>query len=311
MTYPYHWFSEQVGLADLGINIFALSNTLLTNKATTDQSSSSLPSPCKRHRVSPYSSSSVLPLLSSDGPSCKRGRSPTTSLTSTDHSSTTLSPIQSDLLPPRKRLRDLPSAFHQETSIEDSTERGYKASMEGSTEIGLDIDIGADLGINIFALSNTLLTNKATTDQSSSSLPSPCKRHRVSPYSSSSVLRLLSSDGPSCKRGRSPTTSLTSTDHSSTTLSPIQADLLPPRKRLRDLPSAFHQETSIEDSTERGYKASMEGSTEIGLDTDIGAGAEVGTEVGADASVRDTIEIDVDVVVEPDTPHVLPKPTIA
>ncbi|GJT61008.1 reverse transcriptase domain-containing protein [Tanacetum coccineum] len=100
-------------------------------------------------------------------------------------------------------------------------------------------------------------------------------------------------------------------DHSLIALSLIRANLLPPRKRLRGSPSTFHQETSIEDSTERGYEASMEGSTKICLETDIEAGAEVGTEVGTDASVGAIIEIDVDVVAEPDTLLVLPEPTIA
>ncbi|GJY45522.1 putative reverse transcriptase domain-containing protein [Tanacetum coccineum] len=116
---------------------------------------------------------------------------------------------------------------------------------------------------------------------------------------------------PSRKRGRSPTTSLSAADHSLIALSLIRANLLPPRKRLRGSPSTFHQETSIEDSTERGYEASMEGSTEICLEKNIEAGAEVGTEVGTGASVGAIIEIDVDVVAEPDTLLVLPEPTIA
>ncbi|GJR68682.1 hypothetical protein Tco_0014747 [Tanacetum coccineum] len=112
---------------------------------------------------------------------------------------------------------------------------------------------------------------------------------RVSPDSSLSVSPLSSSlDGPSCKG----------------------VDLLPPHKRLRGLPSAFHQETSIEDSTERGYEASMEGSTDSGLETDIEAGAETGTKVGAYASVGDTIKIVVDVMAKPDTPLALPNLTI-
>ncbi|GJX69838.1 putative reverse transcriptase domain-containing protein [Tanacetum coccineum] len=104
---------------------------------------------------------------------------------------------------------------------------------------------------------------------------------------------------------------MTAADHSPTALSPIRADLLPPRKRLRDSPFVFHQETSIKDSTERGYEASMEGSTEIGLEIDIEAGAKVGTVVGADSSVGSTVEIDVDVVAGPDTPPFLSEPTIA
>ncbi|GKB13235.1 hypothetical protein Tco_0847158 [Tanacetum coccineum] len=88
---------------------------------------------------------------------------------------------------------------------------------------------------------------------SSSLSPLPRKRRRVSPHSSSSVLLSSSSVGPSHKR--------------------------------------FHQETSLEDSTERGYKASIEG----------------GIEVGAEASVGATIEIAIDIMAEPDTLPVLPE----
>ncbi|GKE80861.1 hypothetical protein Tco_1550861, partial [Tanacetum coccineum] len=57
---------------------------------------------------------------------------------------------------------------------------------------------------------------------SSSSSPSPRKRRRVPPYSSSSTLHSSSSsDGPSHKRVRSPTTSLSTASHSSATLPPI------------------------------------------------------------------------------------------
>ncbi|GJT37571.1 hypothetical protein Tco_0937436 [Tanacetum coccineum] len=135
-----------------------------------------------------------------------------------------------------------------------------------------------------------------------SSSSSPRKRRRVSPYLSSSVsLSPSSSVEPSCTRGRPPTADL----------SPIQADLLPPRKRLRGSPSTFHQETSIEDSTERGYEARIKGHTEIGLETDIKAGVKVGTEVGVNASVGAIVEIAIDVMAEPDTLPVLPEQTVA
>ncbi|GKC78595.1 hypothetical protein Tco_1129369, partial [Tanacetum coccineum] len=105
-------------------------------------------------------------------------------------------------------------------------------------------------------------------------------------------------EGPYRKRGRSPTTSF-----------------LPPRKRLRGLPSAVHQETSIEDSTERGFEASIEGSIEIGHEADIEANieavSEAGTKVGTEASIGDAVEIAVDVIVKPDTLHVLLVPNIA
>ncbi|GJR07366.1 hypothetical protein Tco_0530350, partial [Tanacetum coccineum] len=121
---------------------------------------------------------------------------------------------------------------------------------------------------------------------SSSSSPSPRKRRKVSPHSSSSASpSSSSSDGPSHKRGR-----------------------------LRGSSSAFHQENSIEDSTEIGYEASVEGSTEISHETDIEAdvkaSAEVGTKVGVEVSIGPTIKIDVDVIAKLDIPPVLPEQTV-
>ncbi|GJW22296.1 hypothetical protein Tco_0032918 [Tanacetum coccineum] len=103
---------------------------------------------------------------------------------------------------------------------------------------------------------------------SSSPSPSPHKRRKVSPHSSLSIsLSLPSSIGLSCKRCRSPITYL----------SLIRADLLPPRKRLRGSPSVVHQETSLEDSTERGFEASIKVSIGVGHEAGIKAGVEAGT----------------------------------
>ncbi|GJU30101.1 reverse transcriptase domain-containing protein [Tanacetum coccineum] len=122
---------------------------------------------------------------------------------------------------------------------------------------------------------------------SSSSSPSPQKRRKVSPHSSSSASPSSSSfDAPSRKRGRSPTTSLSAADRSPAALSPARADLLPHRKRLMGSSSAFHQENSIKDSTD------------------------IGTKVGVKVSVGPTIKIDVDVIAELDIPHVLSEQTM-
>ncbi|GKA66571.1 hypothetical protein Tco_0766379 [Tanacetum coccineum] len=109
-------------------------------------------------------------------------------------------------------------------------------------------------------------------------------RRRVPPYSSSSASHSSSSsDGPSRKRVRSPTTSLSAASHSLATLPPIRANLLPPCKRLWGSLSAFHQEisigVSIEDSTEVGYEASIEDGTKTTYETSIKATIEVTTEV--------------------------------
>nr|GEV43596.1 putative reverse transcriptase domain-containing protein [Tanacetum cinerariifolium] len=96
---------------------------------------------------------------------------------------------------------------------------------------------------------------------SSSSSPLPCKRRRVSPHSSS-LVSLSSSSSSSVGPGS---------------------------------PSTVPQKTSLEDSTERGYKASIEGGTEVGVEGSVGA----------------TIKVTVDVMTEPDTSHVLPERKVA
>ncbi|GJZ91556.1 hypothetical protein Tco_0663483 [Tanacetum coccineum] len=86
-------------------------------------SSSSSPPPRKRCRVlvCPSSSASLSPPLLV-GPSCKRCRSPTTSLSAAAHSLAALSPAAVDRLPPRRRFRGSPAASHHEETIEDTIE---------------------------------------------------------------------------------------------------------------------------------------------------------------------------------------------
>ncbi|GJV90389.1 putative reverse transcriptase domain-containing protein [Tanacetum coccineum] len=60
-------------------------------------------------------------------------------------------------------------------------------------------------------------------------------------------------------------------DHSPAALSPIQAELLPPCKRLRGSPSAHHRETSIEDNIKTGYAASVEDYSRTGIESNVEA----------------------------------------
>ncbi|GKB83053.1 putative reverse transcriptase domain-containing protein [Tanacetum coccineum] len=117
----------------------------------------------------------------------------------------------------------------------------------------------------------------------------------VAPHSSSSDSLSSSSYGPSLKRGRSPTTSLPVVARSLVALSPVRVDLLPPRKRLRGSSFEFHQDVSIDDSTEVGYEDSIKD----------------GIETGYEASIEVTVEATAEVVDEPDTSTVLPEQTIA
>ncbi|GJX79485.1 hypothetical protein Tco_0327634 [Tanacetum coccineum] len=99
-------------------------------------------------------------------------------------------------------------------------------------------------------------------------------------------------------------------DHSPAALPPIRVDHLPPRKRLRDSLSSFHQEVSvevgIEDSTKIGYEASIKDGTEIGYEASI----KDGTETGYEASIEATIEVTTEVAAEPHISPILPKQTI-
>ncbi|GKF83982.1 hypothetical protein Tco_0248880, partial [Tanacetum coccineum] len=124
----------------------------------------------------------------------------------------------------------------------------------------------------------------------SSSSPSPCKWFMVSPHSSSSdLLSSSSSDGPSHKRGKSPTTCWQHLCH------PFELIFYLPYKRLRDSPSRHHHETRIEDSTETSYEASVKDY--------IGIGIESGTEANIEATAE--------VVAKPDLPLILPEQMMA
>nr|GEY39047.1 putative reverse transcriptase domain-containing protein [Tanacetum cinerariifolium] len=71
----------------------------------------------------------------SAGPSCNRCRSPTTSVPAAFPIPGALSPVRTDLLPPRKRIRD----FDFVTDLEDS----YEPYIEPDIDPGLQVDIDA------------------------------------------------------------------------------------------------------------------------------------------------------------------------
>ncbi|GJY81103.1 hypothetical protein Tco_0493854 [Tanacetum coccineum] len=92
----------------------------------------------------------------------------------------------------------------------------------------------------------------------------------------------------------SPTTLERSTAHTPGALSPARADLLPSHKRFRGSSVASFHEGSIKDS--------YEASTEVEGDDEAKNDAE--------SSAGDTVEIRVDVVIEPEVPDDIPAPTI-
>ncbi|GKB29989.1 hypothetical protein Tco_0869390, partial [Tanacetum coccineum] len=125
-----------------------------------------------------------------------------------------------------------------------------------------------------------------------------------------------SSAGPSHKRCRSPTATVTSSIHATRALVPSRADLLPPRKRYRD---SISLEDSVEEYIDANELADIEADTtavEVAVDRDIMAGVDAGIDMEVDAAVdvedevKDevessdggTMEVGVDVVVGIDIP---------
>ncbi|GJU73324.1 putative reverse transcriptase domain-containing protein [Tanacetum coccineum] len=137
-----------------------------------------------------------------------------------------------------------------------------------------------------------------------SSRPLPHRRQQCSDYVTPSP---YVSAGTSRKRYRSSTTLVPIASHPSAALSLVRADILPPYKRFQGSSAAYPHEGSIEDGMEVG--------TEVDAKADTKAGTKTNTEAGTEAVTKDnvgaTIEIFVDVIVEPDTPPALPVLTIA
>ncbi|GKD30842.1 hypothetical protein Tco_1241620, partial [Tanacetum coccineum] len=96
------------------------------------------------------------------------------------------------------------------------------------------------------------------------------------------------STGPSCKRCRSPAVLVSLATPVPGALSPVYADLLPPRKRIRDAITAF----DFDDSKKESYEAY----TKPDIDSDVQADIDVDTAAIEAATAR---EIGVDKVTEP------------
>ncbi|GKD74441.1 hypothetical protein Tco_1332723 [Tanacetum coccineum] len=96
-------------------------------------------------------------------------------------------------------------------------------------------------------------SSKTSSDSHSNTSSDSSSRHSSSGYSvSDSLCDLLTATfaGPSRKRRRSPTTSVPVASPVTRALSPVHADLSPPRKRIR----YFDFETNFEVSSEKGYE---------------------------------------------------------
>nr|GEU67031.1 hypothetical protein [Tanacetum cinerariifolium] len=119
-----------------------------------------------------------------------------------------------------------------------------------------------------------------------------------------------SSAGPSCKRCRSPASTVTLSIHATRALVPSRADLLLPRKRLRD---SISPEDSVKEDIDMDVLKDIEADAmaiEVAVDRDGGAGIDAGigmeVDVGIDienevedeveSSDRGTIKVGLDVV---------------
>ncbi|GJT27731.1 hypothetical protein Tco_0908006 [Tanacetum coccineum] len=143
---------------------------------------------------------------------------------------------------------------------------------------------------------------------SSSSSP-PRKRHRASPYSSSSATHSLSSVSarPSREKCRSFTADFLL----------VRADRLPSYKRLRDLSSTYCHEVSVEvstkvdikDSIETGVEGDIERDTKSNIDLDILADIEA--DIAAEAASAIKVDVAADAIAAPEVPDDIPVPIIA
>ncbi|GKE23673.1 hypothetical protein Tco_1435185 [Tanacetum coccineum] len=115
-----------------------------------------------------------------------------------------------------------------------------------------------------------------------------------------------SSTGPSRKRCRSPTATVTSSIHATRALVPSRADLFLPRKRFRD---SISPEDSIKEDIDANELADIEvdaTAVEVAVDRDVVAGVDAGIDMEVDvkdeaedeveSSDKGTMEVRVDVV---------------
>ncbi|GKE49689.1 hypothetical protein Tco_1480947 [Tanacetum coccineum] len=102
----------------------------------------------------------------------------------------------------------------------------------------------------------------------------------------------VSSAGPSRKRYRSPTDSVTSSIHATRALVPSRVDLLPPRMRFKD---SISPEDSVEEDIDTDVLADIEADATavkvaVDRDVEVGVDAGIGMEVDVGVNVEDEVE---------------------
>nr|GEW81414.1 hypothetical protein [Tanacetum cinerariifolium]GEY73347.1 hypothetical protein [Tanacetum cinerariifolium] len=98
--------------------------------------------------------------------------------------------------------------------------------------------------------------------------------------------------GPSQKRRRSLATSVLVGAHPPRALSPVRADLLLPRKRLRDSSFAYRHEVTVEVSTKMDIQDSIETGIEGDIKRDIEDSNETYIEPDIDSDILANIKVD-------------------
>nr|GEZ46675.1 reverse transcriptase domain-containing protein [Tanacetum cinerariifolium] len=129
-----------------------------------------------------------------------------------------------------------------------------------------------------------------------------------------------SSTGPSRKRCRSHTTTVTSSIHATRALVPSRADLLPPRNRFKD---SISPEDSVEEEIDTNVLEDIEANAtdvEVAVGRDVVAGVDAGIDMEYDVGVdvedkvessdRGIIEVRVDVVSRIDIPDGMLMPDV-
>ncbi|GKB54826.1 hypothetical protein Tco_0905579 [Tanacetum coccineum] len=189
------------------------------------------------------------------------------------------------MLTARKRVRALPSGHLASRYPPDHSSSDHFSSDDSSSDSSSDLSL----------------------DYSLDSLSG----HSLPDYSIDTPTTI--SVGPSCKRCRSLAISVPLATPVPGALSPVRADLLPPRKRIRDKVTASDYDDSIEESYEAYTEpdidsnvradinvdtAAAEAATtrevDLGVEVGIGSNGEDELEEKAKSGDRGTIEIEVD-----------------
>ncbi|GJS15292.1 putative reverse transcriptase domain-containing protein [Tanacetum coccineum] len=195
----------------------------------------------------------------------------------------------------RKRVGPLPTHRLALRHSVDYSSSYYFTSDDSSRDSPSDSSSETPSDSSSDALSDSS-SGQSSSDHSSPTLPSGmgfshqlCLSIPSFPHSSAAITERPSHSsyvGPSCKRSRSPTTSVLVSSPVPRALSSVRADLLPPRKRIRSSESA----TDLEDCSDKSSESSVPRETSLRDDVDGKGSDEPYSEPDIDLEVQ--VEID-------------------